>query len=599
MPARFHLLLLPLSLLCLVIDANPAWARGAQARAEPVMVAVQTEGRGDLERDFIDESAKFLKYSLPDRPIVIRYLGFDEIQKLADARKIDFALTSPDNYALLERFFGARAAISHRIGEASTPDATKGMVVVVREDDPRLRSLRDLDGKRILVSDRHGTEARIFDREMIHARIEPGQTTALRPESGRHDSDTEKRILREIAAGRYDAGVIPACFYERTRAKDPDVFQSLRFLTTDRVSETRCLSSSIFFPGWTLASFPRTDPLLSTIVAGTLLGMPDEDVRNTWQRGARYTAMHELLETTRDANYQRQTQWNWQAFVAKYDVWIAALVLGILGLAVHSIRAAFLIRRRTQELLKIVAEKRRMSEEAERYNKKLLAFERVGLVGELSSIVAHEVKQPLAVIRNYTRGLQRALAHGETDPVLLHTVLEKIDRQSTKASDIIDHVRSVAKHKHPEAKPMCLSSLLDKAISQFERTKGIPVGKLIEPDVRISADTLEMELLISNLLRNAADATAQLDEKDIRATLAREGNRAVLTIEDNGPTLSDEAFSRLAVPFSTSKPDGLGLGLVIVRRIAEAACGNLAFYRKEAGGLKISVTLPLCEEGDK
>ena len=146
-------------------------------------------------------------------------------------------------------------------------------------------------------------------------------------------------------------------------------------------------------------------------------------------------------------------------------------------------------------------EKRRVEEEAKRYNERLVAMERAGLVGELSSMIAHELKQPLAVIRNYARGLSRTMAHGgSTDPEVFRTVLAKIDSQSTKASDIIDHVRSFARQP-AQPVPTSLSDLAEKAIAQFCATRGLEVSRRIEPGVTILADALEMELLISNLLK--------------------------------------------------------------------------------------------------
>lgn len=587
----FCKLVLP-SLLSLLLAFGNTSSQAQEEQASPVIIAIQKEDVGTLETNFLADSERYLKYALPDHPIVFLHLSFSEIQKLSEARKIDFALTSPDNYVVLERFFGARAMVSHHLAEAPSPDTTKGIVLIVRSGNHELQSIHDLDKKRVLVSETIGTDSRIFSREMIHAGISHVKISAVSDTANITPDNKEKAIVREIADGHYDAGVLPACFFEHERKNKPSLFKDIRFLTTDRVTETRCLSSSVFYPGWTFASFPSTDPVLSNIVAGTLLGIPFETDSSNWQRGARYGSLHELLEITEDQNYQRQTQWSWRSFLHKYGVWIAALMLCIVGLIIHSIRASFLVRRRTEELLATVAEKHRIAEEAERYNKKLIAFERVGLVGELSSMIAHEVKQPLAVIRNYTRGLKRALAHGNADPELFQTVLEKIDRQSTKASEIIDHVRNVAKQKLPNAKPMCLSDLFEKAISQFEQTKKTPVIRRIVPALWVSADTLEMELLINNLLKNAADATSETQKPIIIASLTTEFDRVVLSIEDNGPKLTDEAFARLSTPLNTSKPGGLGLGLVIVRRIAEAACGNLAFVRKPKCGLIISVTLP-------
>lgn len=333
--------------------------------------------------------------------------------------------------------------------------------------------------------------------------------------------------------------------------------------------------------------------------AGTLLGMPTDADGCDWRPGARYDAVHELLEALGDAAYLRQSQFSWEAFVRNYGVWLAFLAAVLLGIVVHSVRAEYLIRRRTTELMRAVEEKRRVEEEAKRYNERLVAMERAGLVGELSSMIAHELKQPLAVIRNYARGLSRTMAHGgSADPEVFRTVLAKIDSQSTKASDIIDHVRSFARQP-AQPVPTSLSDLAEKAIAQFCATRGLEVSRRIEPGVTILADALEMELLISNLLKNAADATAGTDDAVIRASLSAEDGTAMLTISDNGPRLTDEQFARLTIPLNTSKPQGLGLGLVIVRRIAESARGRVLFERLPERGLAITVSLPVCEQNNR
>ena len=85
--------------------------------------------------------------------------------------------------------------------------------------------------------------------------------------------------------------------------------------------------------------------------------------------------MHELLEALGDAAYLRQSQFSWEAFVRNYGVWLAFLAAVLLGIVVHSVRAEYLIRRRTTELMRAVEEKRRVEEEAKRYNERLVAME--------------------------------------------------------------------------------------------------------------------------------------------------------------------------------------------------------------------------------
>lgn len=549
----------------ILLASASVFLHAAPGAVPPVVVAVQASGSGAIERSFISASVDHLTYALPDTPLVFRYLPLGEIQKLAESRRVDFVLAPPDGYVVLERFFGARSLVSQTIRESSSADSVLGIVVAVNAAKAPDASASVLNGASILVPELDGMPARMLRRELMHAGVERAVPEALRTKT----DDPEGAILEAVASGRADAGILPACYVERLSATDPKRLSGIRLVTTDRASQTRCRSFSVFYPGWTLASFPHTPPELNALVSGTLLGMPTDADGCDWRPGARYDAVHELLEALGDAAYLRQSQFSWEAFVRNYGVWLAFLAAVLLGIVVHSVRAEYLIRRRTTELMRAVEEKRRVEEEAKRYNERLVAMERAGLVGELSSMIAHELKQPLAVIRNYARGLSRTMAHGgSTDPEVFRTVLAKIDSQSTKASDIIDHVRSFARQP-AQPVPTSLSDLAEKAIAQFCATRGLEVSRRIEPGVTILADALEMELLISNLLKNAADATAGTDDAVIRANLSAEDGTAMLTISDNGPRLTDEQFARLTIPLNTSKPQGLGLGLVIVRRIVD------------------------------
>ena len=577
----------------ILLASAPVFVPAATRAVPPVVLAVQSSGSSAIERSFIRASVDHLTYALPDTPLVFRYLPPDEIQKLAESRSVDFVLAPPDGYVVLERFFGARSLVSQTIRESSSADSVQGIVVAVNAAKAPDASV--LNGASILVPELDGMPARMLRRELMHAGVERAVPEALRTKT----DDPEGAILEAVASGRADAGILPACYVERLSATDPERLSGIRLVTTDRTSQTRCRSFSVFYPGWTLASFPHTPPELNALVSGTLLGMPTDADGCDWRPGARYDAVHELLEALGDAAYLRQSQFSWEAFVRNYGVWLAFLAAVLLGIVVHSVRAEYLIRRRTTELMRAVEEKRRVEEEAKRYNERLVAMERAGLVGELSSMIAHELKQPLAVIRNYARGLSRTMARGgSADPEVFRTVLAKIDSQSTKASDIIDHVRSFARQP-AQPVPTSLSDLAEKAIAQFCATRGLEVSRRIEPGLTILADGLEMELLISNLLKNAADATAGTDDAVIRASLSSEDGTAVLTISDNGPRLTDEQFARLTIPLNTSKPQGLGLGLVIVRRIAESARGRVLFERLPERGLAITVSLPVCEQNNR
>ena len=133
----------------------------------------------------------------------------------------------------------------------------------------------------------------------------------------------------------------------------------------------------------------------------------------------------------------------------------------------------------------------------------------------------------------------------------------------------------------------------------------VPVALLSGPDINIMADQDQLEQMLINLLRNAADAVLEsaevgssngskgsADESKIALTWKVSGRDLVLTIDDNGPGLMNP--SNVFVPFYTTKPSGSGIGLVLSRQIAEAHGGSLELSnRVDQRGCTVTVTLPL------
>ncbi|MGN1149553.1 MAG: ATP-binding protein, partial [Sutterella sp.] len=106
------------------------------------------------------------------------------------------------------------------------------------------------------------------------------------------------------------------------------------------------------------------------------------------------------------------------------------------------------------------------------------------------------------------------------------------------------------------------------------------------------ANPLEIELIAVNLIRNAADAVADVDSPSISVSLTGSWNECCLTVSDNGPPVSDELFAAIVQQSArTTKEKGLGLGLSIIRSLTEDMGGHVVFSRSEGGGLAVAVIL--------
>ena len=134
----------------------------------------------------------------------------------------------------------------------------------------------------------------------------------------------------------------------------------------------------------------------------------------------------------------------------------------------------------------------------------------------------------------------------------------------------------------------------------------VPVALIPGPDINLMADQDQLEQMLINLLRNAADAVLEsgeseessngskrpIEEPKIELTWKLNGREVVLTIDDNGPGLMNP--SNVFVPFYTTKPSGSGIGLVLSRQIAEAHGGSLELSnRTDQRGCRVTITLPL------
>ena len=112
----------------------------------------------------------------------------------------------------------------------------------------------------------------------------------------------------------------------------------------------------------------------------------------------------------------------------------------------------------------------------------------------------------------------------------------------------------------------------------------------------VYADPLNVDLVLMNLLKNAEEAVRNQQNAEIKVEIKNAGADALVIIEDNGPDMTDDQFASLRNLGQSSKKDGLGLGLAIVRERLEANGGSLKLVRIPSGGLRCIASLPIALE---
>jgi two-component system sensor kinase FixL len=229
---------------------------------------------------------------------------------------------------------------------------------------------------------------------------------------------------------------------------------------------------------------------------------------------------------------------------------------------------------------------------------------RLTTMGEMTAGLAHELNQPLAAIANYANGCVSRIRSGRADEAALIEVMERVAGQAEHAGQIIRRLGSLV--RKGEAKwavidlNATLRDVLELVLPDVER-RGIELELDLAEDLPpVVADSVQLQQVAVNVLRNACDALVEVEPENRRIILeSRIGPdaRAVVSIKDTGQGISEDLASRLFDPFFTTKPKGLGMGLAICRTIVEAHGGELWYKNRDEGGTAMCFSVPIAEQG--
>ena len=539
----------------------------AEAEEKSIVIAMAETLEPGLRDHLFVATGAVIRQALPGRNI-----AFETISAINAARDVkrlhpDFLILPSGLYLTLAQTNDLRLLATRKRSEAADPSRGVAAAFVVREDRTDLQSLADLEGVRIAAGTPYSVDGWLAALGEIQARgYDPehffSETIFLQfpfPD-----------IVRSLMKGSADVGVIPACMLERLESVGALEKGLLRVVHEQTSPELACRRSSALYPDWVVASMGTASPEDVRQVSIGLLTMPNTNDFEWWAAGD-FRALNELYRTLRLGPYAFLRDFSVHAVIERYKgplLFAAALMVLFL---LNELRVHVLVRRRTKELSDALMERDANAQSIRELQKQLGEVERVGAVSQLSSMIAHELKQPVASIINFSAALSVRLggllkAHPECAAGLC-----TIRAESERISEIISRVRQYAKHRPVSAAPCSLSAAVRKAVLVYRNGEGgrIPVEVTETENVWVVADELELELLVLNLIRNAAQAQTRAETPYIRIRIERSASEVQLTVEDNGPALSDAQFRKLSHAQTSMKPDGLGLGLEITRSIAD------------------------------
>jgi two-component system, LuxR family, sensor histidine kinase DctS len=254
---------------------------------------------------------------------------------------------------------------------------------------------------------------------------------------------------------------------------------------------------------------------------------------------------------------------------------------------------------------------RRVEEISRQQQDRLQATARLATVGEMASLLSHELNQPLAAIAGYASGSLNLLHQPDAHTIgLMQEALARIAQQAERAGRVIKSVNDFVRRREQLHESLPADALL-QAVLPLVQMQARKSGARIEIDInnntdsssalRVFCDRTMVEQVLLNLARNgiqAMEADTPLADRVLSLRAQADGPRWVrFSVADNGPGIAPEAAARLFTPFFTTRAEGMGLGLSLCRTVIEQHGGALNFKAARAEhtalpGAVFSFTLP-------
>lgn len=518
------------------------------------------------------------------------FKDYDSMVLAAENNELDFFMTSAGMAAYLERIEKARAIATRTHPRATIPRESVGAAFISRSDRNDIRTLADLKGKKIAAYSDEGFEWYLALNELVRLYSDIKEIEKHTVFTNHEFPD----VIARVANGDVDIGILSACEVEDLLKNESFSSKDFKVIGPRKSASLKCLHSTDLYPGIVVGAFAHTDPNKAKLLASSLLSMPPSRDAYSWGIANNYQDIESLFRKLKIKPFYNPTL---ESVWDEYKNFVYAAIVLIILFIIHYLRTEQLVRIRTEQLRTEIQKKVQLQKEASAVRDKLNRAERSGIISQLSSIVAHEVNQPLEAIINYSACLSKYVENNYREDKTASEISNRVAGSAARVAAIIDHVRSYAKKKESEKIVLSLTQTLKTTINEFQHADyGTDIK--FEPDlgnkeILVEAEPLELKLLFSNLFRNAKEAMESEEEKVISVMLRQTPDgKAEIRISDRGRGLQESDLPKLTSPLFTRKPQGTGLGLSICRQIAESHGGHLEFEKTAENGLIVKVFLP-------
>ncbi|WP_286340000.1 sensor histidine kinase [Ferrimonas sp. YFM] len=582
-----------LSLLLLL----PGSLRAAEETEQHLKVGVlanwgylQAEKRWQPMMDYLTDKVDGARFS-------VRPGSFEELNAALEAGEIEFIVTNPGQYLYLSNQFPLSWLATMRSRKHNGATYAIGSTIIVRADSD-YRTLYDLKGKVVAASGRHALGG-------YQATVGLMQKLGMTPEEFFKEVHflgfPLGPLIFQVRDRNIDAAITPFCTLEEMVEKGVIRAEDFRVINPSRPAGYDCQVSTQLYPNWSFAASEEVSYNLTKQITRALFELTPEHPAAIEAGTQGWTApisQLKVIQLFSNLHYQKQEMSKWDLLLEWMEAnrkWGVVIAMLFVIATLYHFWIEFKFRQKSDTLVETERELKRKAVQLERLHS-------AAVIGEIGAGLAHEINQPIAAINNYSEGgLVRLRSQTQPDTEML-ALLDKINQQSQRAASVVQRIRGLLKRRETVLERVNLLTLVDEGLSlmklELERHR-VQIRTQVKGEPYFAmADRVGMQQVLINLLKNSVDAMSELSghQAEILIELWFDEQRVHLKVIDNGPGFADDPQTMMAT-FTTTKSEGLGLGLAICSDLVKAQDGSFSIRNNEdGGGCTAEITLTRANE---
>jgi len=247
-----------------------------------------------------------------------------------------------------------------------------------------------------------------------------------------------------------------------------------------------------------------------------------------------------------------------------------------------------------------ITRQKEAEQETQNLRREIAHVDRVSMMGQLASSLAHEINQPLGAILRNAEAAELFMQDNSPDLDEIRAILADIREDDQRAGNVIDRMRGLLKRQELDKRLVDVSELVGEVaalVRSDAAARHIKLESAVADDLPpVFGDHVHLQQVLLNLIINGMDAIDEANGRDRRlsVTATLDGAKTIeIAVNDSGRGIPTDKLTHIFDPFFTTKPNGMGMGLPICRTIITAHSGRVWAENKEEGGASFRLTLPI------